>query len=58
VTNLLTKREVAERLRVTVKTVDRWRKTGTFPKGFRVGYRVLWHQDELDEFIRSRGDGS
>jgi excisionase family DNA binding protein len=44
----LTTPEVAELLRVSVRTVHDWRQSRTGPPGYRVGRRLLWKQHEVD----------
>jgi predicted DNA-binding transcriptional regulator AlpA len=48
---LLTKAEVAERLRLPLKTVDFWRAQGKGPKGRRIGNRVLYRASDLERWI-------
>jgi excisionase family DNA binding protein len=58
-TNLLTMDEVAERTRASVDTLRYWRHKGTGPKSFKLGRRVVYREDDLEEWIgnlaRSQG---
>lgn len=51
---LLTVYDVAERLRVTPRTVWRWSKTGELPAPLRFGPRgrtVRWKAADIDSFL-------
>lgn len=50
---LLSRREAAERMGVSVPTLDRYKDTGAFPY-YKVGRRVLIDSEELDAFIAKR----
>jgi len=47
----LTKKEVASRLRVTEKTIDRYRKNGSLA-GCKIGRRVLFYESQLSKAVR------
>lgn len=47
----LTAKEVAERARVTVRTVRRWHARGL--KKCRSGRGATYHSDDVDAFLRS-----
>ena len=49
---MLTKREVAERLKVTVRTVENWQQRGVLPY-VKIGKVVLFHWPEVIEFLKS-----
>jgi excisionase family DNA binding protein len=52
---LITAREIAERLGVSVETVLRWRRSGKLPAGYRLASGVLrWREDELDRWLEGR----
>jgi predicted DNA-binding transcriptional regulator AlpA len=53
-TALLNQREVAFALRLSERTVERFRVTGLGPKFIKLGRRVLYRQSDLDEYIASR----
>ena len=42
----LNKYQVAERLQVTTRTIDKWIKEGYFPKGRYVKRRPFWSERE------------
>jgi predicted DNA-binding transcriptional regulator AlpA len=48
---MLTKSEVAAMLKVSVRTVDNYRRLGIIPEPMRVGDRLLrWSADEMEAF--------
>jgi excisionase family DNA binding protein len=49
-TTLLTKREAADRLRVSVRSLDRLRSVGAI-KTVRIGYSVRITEGEIERFI-------
>jgi excisionase family DNA binding protein len=51
---LLTQREAAMALRLSERTLERLRVTGTGPAFTKLGRRVLYPQDKLDGWITSR----
>jgi len=52
--NLLTAREVAERLGISVTTALRWTRRGELP-GFRLpGGALRYEEDELEAWLRKR----
>lgn len=50
----LTPREVAEMLRVPLKTVYTWQSEGTGPSFYRVGKYALYIESEVHAWVRSR----
>ena len=44
---LLTMDEVAQRYRVSISTLNYWRKQGRGPKAMRLGRHVRYHRDDL-----------
>lgn len=50
----LNKYQVAERLQVTTRTIDKWIKEGYFPKGRYVKRRPFWSEREVDNWWKSR----
>lgn len=54
----LTRREVAQLLRVSISTLERWERQGTGPKSYRVGgIRLLrYDRNELDAWIEREGN--
>jgi len=49
--NLITE-EVADRFRTSAETVRYWRHTGKGPRSFRVGKRVLYSLEDIEEWER------
>jgi excisionase family DNA binding protein len=47
----LTTPEVAELLRVSIRTIHDWRQTGTGPPAYRVGRQLLWKRREVDDWV-------
>ena len=39
---ILTKREVADLLSVSIRTIERWEASGEIPHGRRIGGQVRW----------------
>lgn len=52
----LTTPEVAELLRVTVRTVHDWRQQRTGPPAYRVGRQLLWKRAEVERWMESQRD--
>jgi predicted DNA-binding transcriptional regulator AlpA len=50
---LLTQSETAELLRLSERTLERWRVVGSGPVFCKLGKRVLYRQADLDEWIAS-----
>ena len=48
---LLTPTEVAEQLRVSTRTLEFWRHQGRGPAFVRLGKRVRYRPDDLEQFI-------
>lgn len=51
---LLTPKEVAEYLRVSVATLDWLRHIGTGPKYFKVGRRVVYKESAITDYIKEQ----
>jgi|GEM_PF-726047 len=53
---LLTKRQLADDLQVTVRTLDRWLLEGNLPSGSRikVGRVVRFHKEAIHAWLESR----
>lgn len=54
--DLLTIEELAQWLRVELKTIYQWRDRGEGPKGFRVGRRVLFRPSDVLKWLETRAD--
>jgi len=50
----MTKQEVAEKLRVTVRTITSYTKNGLLPPPRQLGRRLLWLETELDVRILAK----
>jgi hypothetical protein len=46
----LLEEDLAERWRVSVRTIQRWRSQGTVPRHFRVNQRVLYRLSDVEAF--------
>ena len=55
-TQLLTLTEAAARLRTPVATLRYWRHLGIGPDSFRLGRRVMYRRDDLDQWITAQHD--
>jgi predicted DNA-binding transcriptional regulator AlpA len=54
---LLTKKQVAKKLAISVSHLNRWRDRGTFPVPISVGERAIrWRAVDIDEFVKSLAD--
>jgi excisionase family DNA binding protein len=51
---LLTQREVAEALRLSERTLERMRISGTGPKFIRLGHSIRYRQQDLDAHVAAR----
>ena len=55
--SLLNETDIAERLRVSVGTVRRWRLLGTGPRFIKIGASVRYRAEDLREFLETRPTG-
>lgn len=54
---LIRKRPLAKRLKVSPWTIDRWRKLGKFPAPIRLSEIVLaWRVADVEAWLRTRAD--
>lgn len=53
-TQLLSKKQVRERIVLSYAQIDRLEAAGKFPKRVRLGFRVVWVADELEQWIVQR----
>jgi excisionase family DNA binding protein len=51
---LLTSKEVAELLRVPVRTVYVWRGSGSGPRAYRVGKHTLYRRSDVMAWLEGR----
>lgn len=51
---LLITEEVADLARVTPDTVRHWRKNGGGPRGFRLGKRVVYSEQDVQYWLAER----
>jgi predicted DNA-binding transcriptional regulator AlpA len=49
---LLTKRDLSQKLRLSMRTIDRRIAAGLFPQGFKIGAAVRWRESVIDRFLR------
>ncbi|TQL48777.1 excisionase family DNA binding protein [Homoserinimonas aerilata] len=49
--DLLTTAEAAQYLNVPIGTLHYWRSMGTGPNSMKLGRRVMYRRDALDEFV-------
>jgi excisionase family DNA binding protein len=54
----LTTAEVADWLRASPETIRYWRNTGSGPKSFKVGRRVLYDRADVEAFIETARNGA
>ena len=52
--NVLTRRELSERLGVRTETLSRWAHSGKGPKCGRIGARVLYLEDDVNKWITAQ----
>jgi excisionase family DNA binding protein len=52
----LTTPEVAELLRVTVRTIHDWRQQRIGPPAYRIGRQLLWKRREVEEWVERQKD--
>ena len=57
-TALLTQREAALCLRLSERTLERWRVQGTGPRFVRLNHRIRYRQQDLDAHVAARVVGS
>lgn len=55
---LLTERDVAELLRVSVRTLQDYRCSGRGPIFIKIGRRIVYRQADVDAFIEARAFAS
>ena len=54
---LLTMPETADRLRVPVDTLKRWRKVRKGPRGERIGRSIMYLEEDVTAWIRAQFEG-
>jgi predicted DNA-binding transcriptional regulator AlpA len=50
----LSKKDVRERTTLSFAQIDRLEKSGRFPKRRHIGFRVVWIESEVLEWMRER----
>lgn len=50
----ISKKQVRDLITLSYATIDREEAAGTFPKRMRRGFRVMWVQSEVEEWMRAR----
>lgn len=54
-TRLLRRREVADRLGICVRTLERWERLGLFPARVKLGPNTTgWTEADFEEWLRTR----
>jgi excisionase family DNA binding protein len=53
---LMTTREVAQYLRVSVATIHDWRTSKIGPPAMKVGRNLLWRRDSVDAWLLRQGE--
>ena len=53
-TDLLTTEEAARYLRLSARTLERYRVTGEGPRFLKIGRRVLYRQSDLDGWLKNK----
>lgn len=51
--NLLDKKQLAEKLNISVKTIDLWMRSGKGPRFIRIGKLVRFKKQDVEEFIEN-----
>lgn len=46
--------DLADYVKVPVKTIEKWRHEGTGPKGFRVGRHVRYRREDVEKWLADR----
>ena len=52
---LLTAEDLAERLQVDARTIRRWRRNGTIPKGMEIAGVLRWRPEEIEVWVAQGG---
>lgn len=50
---LITKKELADRLHLSIRSIDRKIDEGAIPGGFKLGVAVRWRESVIDQWIES-----
>ena len=53
-TDLLTTEEAGRYLRLSPRTLERYRVTGEGPRYLKIGRRVLYRKSDLDEWLKNK----
>jgi excisionase family DNA binding protein len=53
---LLTKKQIAQVLKLSARSIDRKIAQGEFPKGMKIGSLVRWRRSSIEQWIRSNED--
>lgn len=51
---ILTREECAERLNISVRTLDRWRYTGEGPAFLKMNRTVRYEESDIENFLHSK----
>lgn len=52
--NLLTKDEMAEKLKASKRTIENWTAQGLIPSPVHIGRRALWVEDAIDAWLHQK----
>ena len=55
---ILTPIELAQRWRISTRTLDRWRASRTGPRWMRIGGRILYRMTDILDYEQARLRGS
>jgi excisionase family DNA binding protein len=55
VDELLTEADLAKLLKVTVRTVRRWRAEGSGPRALKIGRGVRYRRADVDAWLQTKG---
>jgi predicted DNA-binding transcriptional regulator AlpA len=53
-TRFLSKKQVREKISLSYAQIDRLEAEGRFPSRVRVGFRVMWVEQEVEEWMLKR----
>lgn len=54
--DLLSPTELAEYLKIPVKTIYNWRSEGAGPRGIRIGKHLRYRQRDIDAWLDAQAD--
>lgn len=54
--NLLTKEEMASKLKASRRTVENWTAQGLIPSPVYIGRRALWVEEAIDTWLQQKAE--